>query len=773
MKKLIKISAITAILLVTLLIIAIIALPSLVDTDGFREQLSKQVKQHTGQDLQIEGELSVSIFPWLGIRTGSLALSQPTFILEELKDNITETNRHLLKVKEAEIKVKLLPLIRGQLEVDTVQLNQPQLAYLVSATGKTSIDSITAAAPTETGEATNEAQSTPAQETTPAGNEIIIAGIAIKNGDLVYHDLQTGERLAISNISIETGNLLSRDSAPVNVSATLKPSNSEPIDIALDANAAIDTSNKLISMDKLLLTIKEQAKTYNLTGTIQGIQFSQGEQLLTINGIDLNAAHDGLKPTLSIPSMTVDLSRYSTSPIAFVLNEKTLKLSATGNVMLKDWDKQLLVKGKLSTNTFSPKTMIRYSGIDYTPSHHQALEKLSISTNINAGENGVSLKNIELLLDESQLKGDASIINFSKLAYRFDVNLDKINLDHYLPKAETPSSSSQTTQKNASNNSGLALIAPVHAFKGLNANGRFRAGKIITNGATLSQLHVDIASSEKNVTITPTATLYDGSLKSKITFIEQAKQSTLKIEKQLNNVQLGPLLKDTDIIDTVSGKGFIDATVTIVENNQSKEQNNHGTIAVKINDGTLKNVDLKKVLDQGQIIIDNFRGKSTNAVAKDNQQTRFAEMTATMRLNNNIIKNNDLRIKAPAFRVKGKGTIHLAKDDLEYKTTIVAVNTNEGQGGKQRKELEGIVIPVKFYGQITAPKYKIDEKALLKENTKKLRNKEKAKLKRKLAKELGLEDNSSSTDESKKSDTSSEDQIKDQLKKKLLDNLLK
>ena len=66
---------IVAVIFVLLIIIAIM-LPRLIDTDAFREKLITQVKETTGQTLTIDGELSVSTFPWLGIETGKIALSQ-------------------------------------------------------------------------------------------------------------------------------------------------------------------------------------------------------------------------------------------------------------------------------------------------------------------------------------------------------------------------------------------------------------------------------------------------------------------------------------------------------------------------------------------------------------------------------------------------------------------------------------------------------------------------------------------------------------------------
>ena len=67
--------------LAVLILLAIVIVPQVFDPNDYRDQISELVQQKTGRELQLNGDLSVSVFPWLGIRTQGLSLSQPEEIL--------------------------------------------------------------------------------------------------------------------------------------------------------------------------------------------------------------------------------------------------------------------------------------------------------------------------------------------------------------------------------------------------------------------------------------------------------------------------------------------------------------------------------------------------------------------------------------------------------------------------------------------------------------------------------------------------------------------
>jgi len=166
--------------------------------------------------------------------------------------------------------------------------------------------------------------------------------------------------------------------------------------------------------------------------------------------------------------------------------------------------------------------------------------------------------------------------------------------------------------------------------------------------------------------------------------------------------------------------------------------------------GAIKGVNIKGILDKSQSTIDQLRGKTNdNATVNAEEETQFAEVTATLLLNNDIVTNNDLTVKAPAFRIKGQGSVNTKQQTVDYLTSIVVVNTNQGQGGQDRENLKGLTIPVRFTGPLSDPKPIIDYKALLKANTSKLATAKKEELKQQVK---------------EKAKTQIEEKLKDKLK---------
>jgi len=61
--------------LVLLVIVAIVALPMLVDPNDYKDQITSLVKDKTGRTLEIDGDINLSVFPWLGADIGPTRLS--------------------------------------------------------------------------------------------------------------------------------------------------------------------------------------------------------------------------------------------------------------------------------------------------------------------------------------------------------------------------------------------------------------------------------------------------------------------------------------------------------------------------------------------------------------------------------------------------------------------------------------------------------------------------------------------------------------------------
>ena len=67
-------------MIVTLVFIVGIAIAGvifLVDPNDYKDEIVQQVKAKTGRDISIPGNIAFSIYPWVGLKMGEVALNNP------------------------------------------------------------------------------------------------------------------------------------------------------------------------------------------------------------------------------------------------------------------------------------------------------------------------------------------------------------------------------------------------------------------------------------------------------------------------------------------------------------------------------------------------------------------------------------------------------------------------------------------------------------------------------------------------------------------------
>ena len=87
--------------LVGIAVIASVALYLFFDPNDFRDEISTAVKESTGRELVIEGDLSLSIFPWIAVEIGKTRLGNA----EGFGD------QPFLSFDQARLSVRLIPLL--------------------------------------------------------------------------------------------------------------------------------------------------------------------------------------------------------------------------------------------------------------------------------------------------------------------------------------------------------------------------------------------------------------------------------------------------------------------------------------------------------------------------------------------------------------------------------------------------------------------------------------------------------------------------------------
>ncbi|MGH8321126.1 MAG: AsmA family protein, partial [Gammaproteobacteria bacterium] len=199
--KAFKIAGIVIAVIIVLIIILVIVLPLVINPNDFKPQITKAVKDKTGRELAISGNIKLTIFPWLGAQIGPMSLGNaPGF-----------GNTPFASINETDVHVRFWPLLRGKIEVGTVKLDGLNLDLERDASGQNNwhdiLDHLRGPA--------SAAKSSGGAKGNGFAN-LQMQGFSVSNSGLRWSDAQKHQQYTISNFSVDMGAFASGKPVRVN-----------------------------------------------------------------------------------------------------------------------------------------------------------------------------------------------------------------------------------------------------------------------------------------------------------------------------------------------------------------------------------------------------------------------------------------------------------------------------------------------------------------------------------------------------------------------------
>ena len=188
MKTAFKWTAIAAAALVVVVIAALLIIPAFIDVNRYKPELEKYVSEATGRPLSVGGDVRLSLFPWAGVSFSDLKLGNTPAFAE----------KDFLAVKSFDVRVKLLPLLFKQVEVDRLVVLEPRIFLVSNKDGRVSWDF--GAKPAEAGPSTQPGP-TPAPTGLPV-QSLMVGELSIQNGRLTWIDHGKGSHREISRMNL-------------------------------------------------------------------------------------------------------------------------------------------------------------------------------------------------------------------------------------------------------------------------------------------------------------------------------------------------------------------------------------------------------------------------------------------------------------------------------------------------------------------------------------------------------------------------------------------
>ena len=721
--KAIKVTLYVFVGLLVLLVLGVAVFAMTFNPNRYKGQIETLVKEKTGRTLRLAGDLQVAFWPSLGANVNGVTLSERA------------ADQQFLALDSAHASVAVLPLLHGAVVVDGIRVSGLKANVVKNKDGTFNFSDLLQAKPEQKTEP-GKPPETKAEERKQAGGQAVafdIAGVHIDRSAVTYRDLGSGQELALSDLSLDTGRIADQADGKLSLKAAAKGKNPD-IDVRLDAGGSyrFDLPAKAFSLSRLDATLTGAAAgmkdlALNAKGDVAA---NPDKNEYHLKGFTLDAK--GAMPEQSFQAKV-------SAPQLDVAADRAKGGSITVNATLKQAKREIQAALELGGVEGSAKSLVipkltakvAMSG-EGVP---QKSVKIPVSGSLRADLDKQTL-NADLVskFDESNIQAKVGLAKFSPPAYTFDISVDRLNVDRYFPPEEKPAAQPGASRK--------APPAPpaqkaqedtpvdLSALKDLNANGRLQVGALQVKGLKLANLRTEVKAANGRLDVAPhSANLYEGSVSGALS--AQA-DGRVAVKETLTGVSIGPLLRDFADKDVLEGKGNVALDVNAAGKTvNTLKKSLAGTARLRLHDGAIKGINIAEVLRKAKTAL---ASQDARAQAAETQKTDFSAMSASFTIRNGVAHNEDLDVKAPLFRISGQGNIDIGNSTIDYVTKAAVVATTKGQGGADLSQLAGLTVPVHLTGPLDAMKYQVDYGAVARDAAK---SKIGEKLKESLGQRLG------------------------------------
>lgn len=459
------------------------------------------------------------------------------------------------------------------------------------------------------------------------------------------------------NADAGSGNIdisqLSIDALGLMVNGYLKATDINSNTGTIDGNLSVVTpglSNTLamLQQDTLAKTLQAVSADIKISGHKNDIRISPLQAQATILG-NLKSPE---KLTLKADAQ-INMAKQILTVNNINLNGLGLDLEA--NIRATEFKDNLAYSVNLSTATFDLRQFMQQMKIPMlVTSDPKVFKKVGIQTKLSGSTNHLNIDQFSLQIDDTKLQSHFSVKNFLQPIFNFDMTIDRINADRYLP----PTPKTKKTEKGKSLEKDIAL----EDIRRFNSKGQIKIGELIYSKLLLQNIELGIDIKDGLAKLEPmTVHLYEGNHQGSIIFDARGKQAKVKLKNQLNAVQIKPMITDyTQLASKLSGVASINTNISTTGTNTAQfKKTLNGQATLTLQDIELQFIDIGAIVKQTKSLL-----KHDGSAGEDD---KFQQVTATLNIDQGIIKNDDLLALANGFTVKG---------GINNKQVLLNINNN-------------------------------------------------------------------------------------------------
>ena len=645
-----------------LIVILAVVLPLVLNPNNYKDEAAQATHDATGRELQINGDIDLTVFPWLGASVTDVKLGNaPGFGPEPFA-----------QVAELNVAVRLMPLLfDNRIEVSKIRIDGVAVNLVKKADGTDNWSDLAK------GEAEAETPAETPETQAPHGPPMAfsVGGVEIRNATFGYTDQQSGAAYKIANLSVETGAIEPGD--PIDVAIGFIVNSTQP---QLESDVKI-TFQALSDVERQVTELRE----LKVDTTSKGPAVPGGSQKASMRG---NARWDGKAGSFTFSDGVLAAAGLS------------LTADARGEGLNGDAPK---LSGKLATNTFNPKELAASFGAALPPTTDpKALTAASFAASIAGDPANAKLENLTLKLDQTTATGGMTIRTSPQGAPLIDFALkaDTFDADRYM----APPTDEKAAETKDGGGDFKSTPIPVDALDAVNATGTIELGALKLKGLNLTDIRIALDAKKGGPkTQDMTALLYGGKI-TQSTRLTRNSPWKYDMKVGLDAINSAPLLKDLLGKTFLSGLGNFNFNVSSGgETVGAVLQQLDGNVGASFKQGALEGFNLSQTIDGAKAML---RGEPA-AASNEPKRTEFRDLKAAGKINDGVLDTDTLNVTGTWYALAGDGSLNLVEQTLDY--TLLPSFT-----GDKHKDLAGLKVPIAVTGSWYAPKIKVDLKGAAK-----------------------------------------------------------
>jgi AsmA protein len=358
---------------------------------------------------------------------------------------------------------------------------------------------------------------------------------------------------------------------------------------------------------------------------------------------------------------------------------------------------------------FSPQDLMRRFGLPPPmTSDPKALTRATVDARFDVDTKQAKLSDVTLALDDTKITGNFTLTGFDNPSYGFGLNIDRVDVDRYLPPKA----------KDAKQGQGTAGDIELPANNTMKLDGNVHVGDLRLAGLQFADVGTRIVLGSGNAELqNARAHLYGGDFAGSLKVHAAGDKPGLALSGKATGLQLEPLIHAlTNQTPNFTGNGSFDLDLagngrTVIENVRTAG----GKVAFEIGNGTIRGFNVGATLCQAY----NLLQSAPAPPGGQPKQTDYQVIKGSAAVTGGVAQSNDLLARAPFMDVTGHGSLKLVEQNLDYELEAKLTKPVPIQNCQTMQNLVGDSIPLTIKGTVTDPSIKPDFSKILKNAAKK------------------------------------------------------